>query len=151
MAASAEVDALPALCDAPGVSRCEVDYSLLRGLWQQDRADATSARTAASFSSAHRPRPPHITTNRSRVRGGTRICDDRMRSVLRKCALGSRWQESCLSSAAPKSLKGFAVTPERSARQRKRRNAEVRFRYVDVVLVLQGTPERCMSGWSLVR
>ena len=109
MAASAEVDALPALCDAPGVSRCEVDYSLLRGLWQQDRADATSARTAASFSSAHRPRPPHITTNRSRVRGGTRICDDRMRSVLRKCALGSRWQESCLSSAAQRSLRVCAT------------------------------------------
>ena len=105
MAASAEVDALSALREAPGVSRCEVDLFLLRGRWQHYRANATPARTAAWFFSAHRPRPPLPTTNRSRVRAGTRTCDDRKRSAPWKCALKSRWQESCLSSAAHSSLR----------------------------------------------
>lgn len=105
MAASAEVDALPALREAPGVSRCEVDLFLLRGRWQHYRASATPARTAAAFFSAHRPRPPLQTTNRSCVRAGTRTCDHLERSAPWKCALTSRWQESCLSSAAHRSLR----------------------------------------------
>jgi hypothetical protein len=105
MAASAEVDALPALREAPGVSRCEVDVSLLRGFGSSIVQMPLRSATTAWFSSAHRPRPPPTTINRSHVRGGTRTGDDWMRPAQPKRALGSRWQESCLSSGAPGSLR----------------------------------------------
>src|SRR5215211_3233876 len=122
MAASAEVDALPALREAPGVSRCEVDLSLLRGLWQQHRANATPVRTTAWFSSAHRPRPPR-TTITAPMFAVARIDDDRMRPAQPKRALGSLWQESCLSSAAPRSLR---VLPQGVRAVRGSKNDKVR-------------------------
>src|SRR4051794_34382609 len=113
MAASAEVDALPAFRDAGGVSRCEVDLSLLRALWQQHRVTAASVGTAASFFSAHRPRPAHPTTNRCHVDDDTCACGGLERSVLRKCGCRRRWQESCLSSAALRSLRVWRDTSDK--------------------------------------
>src|SRR3954451_15806958 len=112
MAASAEVDALPAFRGARGVSRCKVDLFLLRALWQQHHSTAAPVRIAASFFSAHWP-VPRIQQQVAVVFPLTCALRRFERCAPGKCACERRWQESCLSSAAQRSLREWRDTSEK--------------------------------------